>query len=246
LRYRLGRFAQAFQCPIASITKSDIQQWLDGLNTGQRTVLNYRGKLGVLFNWAWRRDYVLTNPVQATERPNCERSTIEIYRAAELTRLIAGAKKERRDYLPCLLIGAFAGLRSSEIQRLQWEDVNLARAHIVASAKKRGTPSRRIVPIQPNLAQWLAPYTGRTGQVWPGTIKQFEAAQRETAQAASLQWKHNALRHSFVSYRLAQTQNAAQVALEAGNSPAMVFRHYRELVTPAEAAVWFGIALTAS
>jgi len=54
-------------------------------------------------------------------------------------------------------------------------------------------------------------------------------------------WKHTALRHSFISYRVAQTQNVAQVALEAGNSPQMIFRHYRELVRPADAEKWFSI-----
>ena len=51
----------------------------------------------------------------------------------------------------------------------------------------------------------------------------------------------NALRHSFISYRVAQVQNVAQVALEAGNSPRMVFSNYRELVRPADAEKWFGI-----
>ncbi len=31
-------------------------------------------------------------------------------------------------------------------------------------------------------------------------------------------WKHNALRHSFISYRLAAIQNTAQVALEVEQS----------------------------
>ena len=34
----------------------------------------------------------------------------------------------------------------------------------------------------------------------------------------------------------------AEVALEAGNSPQMIFKHYRQLVTEAEAAKWFSIA----
>jgi len=34
----------------------------------------------------------------------------------------------------------------------------------------------------------------------------------------------------------------AQVALEAGNSPQMIFKHYRELVRPADAKTWFSIA----
>jgi hypothetical protein len=56
-----------------------------------------------------------------------------------------------------------------------------------------------------------------------------------------VKWKHNGLRHSFISYRVAEIQNANQVALEAGNSPQMIFKHYRELVRPAEAKKWFGI-----
>ena len=32
-----------------------------------------------------------------------------------------------------------------------------------------------------------------------------------------------------------------QVALEAGNSPKMIFRHYRELATPEQAATYFSI-----
>ncbi len=54
-------------------------------------------------------------------------------------------------------------------------------------------------------------------------------------------WKHNALRHSYISYRVAQVQNVAQVALEAGNSPQMIFQHYRELVQPDAAKAWFAI-----
>jgi hypothetical protein len=34
---------------------------------------------------------------------------------------------------------------------------------------------------------------------------------------------------------VAQIQNVAQVALEAGNSPRMVFSNYRELVRPKDA-----------
>jgi hypothetical protein len=33
----------------------------------------------------------------------------------------------------------------------------------------------------------------------------------------------------------------AQVALEAGNSPQMIFQHYRELVRPEAAKAWFAI-----
>lgn len=46
---------------------------------------------------------------------------------------------------------------------------------------------------------------------------------------------------AFCSYRLAQTRNAAQVAMEAGNSQTMIHRHYAELVRPEEGQRWFRI-----
>ena len=56
-----------------------------------------------------------------------------------------------------------------------------------------------------------------------------------------MRWPKNGLRHSYASYRLAQCQDAAKVALEMGNSPSMIFRHYRELVMPQDASAWWNI-----
>jgi hypothetical protein len=55
--------------------------------------------------------------------------------------------------------------------------------------------------------------------------------------------KTNALRHSFISYRVAAIKNVPQIALECGNSPEMIFANYREIVTDAEAAKWFAVEL---
>jgi len=72
--------------------------------------------------------------------------------------------------------------------------------------------------------------------------KEEVRSQKPEGPEKEFKWKHNALRHSFISYRVADIQNVAQVALEAGNSPQMIFKHYRELVRPADAQKWFGIA----
>jgi hypothetical protein len=71
---------------------------------------------------------------------------------------------------------------------------------------------------------------------------QSSVASDQKGKAPVLKWKKNALRHSFISYRLADVQAAAQVALEAGNSPQIIFQHYRELVRPKDAKSWFSIA----
>jgi hypothetical protein len=61
------------------------------------------------------------------------------------------------------------------------------------------------------------------------------------AEGAGVIWKHNALRHSFVSYRVAETQNIPQVSYESGNTPRIIERNYLKRVTPREAQRWFSI-----
>jgi hypothetical protein len=46
---------------------------------------------------------------------------------------------------------------------------------------------------------------------------------------------------NMLGYRLAAIQNTTQVALEAGNSPQMIFRHYRELVRPGDGEKGFAV-----
>jgi hypothetical protein len=68
------------------------------------------------------------------------------------------------------------------------------------------------------------------------------------AVAAGVEWKRNGLRHSFISYRLAKTNDENLVAVEAGNSPIMIQHHYRQIkdhtgrvITSERAAAWFSI-----
>jgi hypothetical protein len=84
----------------------------------------------------------------------------------------------------------------------------------------------------------MAPGAGR---LWTRSSNRYFVAQQQTASRAGMTWKANALRHSFISYRIALTRDIAAVALEAGNSPKMIFAHYRELCTEQEAAEWFSI-----
>ena len=59
---------------------------------------------------------------------------------------------------------------------------------------------------------------------------------------AVLTRRANALRHSFISYRVAVTKDVPKVSLEAGDSPKMIDSNYRELVTDRAAHRWFSIA----
>jgi len=242
LSSRLTRFADDHAVNISSITTADVQRWLDGLKGAAQTAKNFRTVLYTLFKFADSRGYIFkgSNPAADTERIQTdEGAAIEIFAPDEMLKLLTNAPK---DFVPFLALGAFAGLRSAEIERLEWSAVDLAGGFVHVAGDKAKTRSRRLVPVLPNLAAWLNSYAKHKGHVWKGTPDELRDARAETVEASGVQWKDNGLRHSFISYRLADIQNAAQVALEAGNSPDMVFKHYRELVKPAAAKTWFAIA----
>ena len=82
----------------------------------------------------------------------------------QLARLLESADEET---LPYFAIGAFAGLRNAELERLRWENVDFASGLIEVTAKSSKTASRRHVKIEPCLHRWLAPYMFRHGPVCP-------------------------------------------------------------------------------
>jgi integrase len=237
LRVRLARFADSFRKDACDVTTSDVQAWLDGLGLSPQSYVNFRRVAHLLFEFAVARGYAAENPVEKTEPQEVRGGEIEFFTVSEMRRLLAAADSQ---FLPCLAIGAFAGLRSAEIQRLKWSDIDSAQGHIVVSQGIAKTASRRIVPIRKNLAAWLAPFAKQTGLVWQGG--DFSKAQTRTARAAGLKWKQNGLRHSCASYLFALVGDAGRTAGELGNSPSTLHRHYRELVTPAAAKQWYDIA----
>jgi integrase len=241
LRSHLSRFAEHFQMPIAAVTAAQIEDWLRGTKRGPRTRKNLRNSLVTLFRFAKRKGYLLRaliTEAEHVERPRDRGGKIGILSPEQLARLLDAGNEEARLYLA---LAAFTGLRRCELLRLHWEDFLWARAKIDIGKDKAKTASRRLVPIQPNLMQWLAPFSGRTGRVFQGGE---EAVYRTIAFAKKLgvEWPNNALRHSYASYRLEQIQDAPRVALEMGNSSQMLFRNYRELADEEDARAWFRIA----
>jgi len=122
------------------------------------------------------------------------------------------------------------------------------------------------VEIPDNAVEWLTPNAEKSGPVWPAgdeyrtpwniarlrcgwgpfqsTCAAVNAVQNAMtkAQLKKLKpWPDNALRHSAISYRLAQTSDLAKVATQAGNSPSMVKRHYDAVVEKDAAEAWFAI-----
>ncbi len=240
LKHRLNRFANDFnEQVVATITSAQIDDWLRSLKVAPVTRNNFRRVVVVAFNYAKGRGYCVSNPADTSAKAKEVDAPVGILTVKETTRLLNATSEET---LPYFAIGAFAGLRSAELARLDWLNVDFESGLIEVTAKKSKTARRRFIKMQPNLVAWLVPYRLHTGSVLPTNArKKFEAV-RKAAELFGESWSDNGLRHSFASYHLAAFSDAAALALEMGHTGTdMIFRHYRELVKPNAAEAYWNI-----
>jgi integrase len=238
LRLRLARVATAFPCPLADVTSEAIDKFLLDLDVVPRSRNNFRLVIGTLLKFGQVHGYVdRDHPgISIIEKASHVDGEVVVFTATEMVMLLKCAKPE---LVPALALGGFAGVRPEELKRIDWSDVHLDEGHIEIKAAKAKTRVRRLEPVPPNLRAWLLPYARPAGPVQPfvNLGNQF----LKLAKKAKVPWKRNGLRHSFISYRVSQTQNVAMVALEAGNSPAIISRNYLKHVSRADAERWFAI-----
>jgi integrase len=244
----LDRFAENFNQEVHTLTPKLMADYLTALDLSERTRRNHRDVIGFFNRWLVLRGYLAkgTDWLEGVQNYTARKlGQISTYSADEMCRLIAAADDR---ILPMVVIGGFAGLRHAEIARLEWQDIDLEEGFIEVKAENAKTDTRRIVPLKPNLKAFLLPLAKKSGPVITivNTTKQLLKTATDTADAENeieaLEWKHNALRHTYISARVAECGDVPRVADEAGNSPQVIRTNYLKRIRPAAAAEWFAIS----
>jgi integrase len=243
LTTRLSRFKISMgDRIIADISGSDVDHWIQSLNVAAQSQNNFRAVLSAMWTFAVRRGYAVTNVIQLVDKTSVVRDHIPTFSVDQLTQLLATAPPE---YLPVLAIGAFAGLRPEEINKLQWEDIDFHERTIRVNASAAKTRKKRFAEISDNLRAWLEPHAGRTGPVAPRNLQKLR---RATMKAAKIEkWPPDVLRHSFASAHYAFHRDPARTAVIMGHRDQnMLLTHYRDVMKPSEAAKYWTLLAIAT
>jgi integrase len=122
LRYRLGVFSQAFHCDVNAIVPDDVAKFFENLRLSPRSHNNFLRTLRTFFVFAQRHEWLSKeiDLLSKVEKRNERRVPTDIFTPSELAALLKNASPE---VTPCLALAAFAGLRSAEILRLDWSDI---------------------------------------------------------------------------------------------------------------------------
>jgi integrase len=244
LKRDLSRFVAEFP-RLEGATEEEIAAYLRKGRGGPRRRDNVRDSIVQLFRFARRRGYLPEDRRSEAEKigkikPGHDVLTWNVQEAALLLENISPR------WLPWLVLGLFAGLRTSEILRLDWSAVKFDQRVIAISSRvARKIRISRLVPILGNLPEWIFPFREQSGPIYAGNFKMNEnnkgAEMNRLRLLLNLTRRDNANRHSFGTYRLAVVKSCDQVALEMGNSPRKVREDYNDPKPESEGIAYFNL-----
>lgn len=121
-------------------------------------------RLAVLFNYAAERGYAPANIMRRTVRIKEVESEPEILTVGECDALLRNADAA---ILPALALALFCGVRDDEVRRLDWRAVDWEGDSLTIGASVSKVSQRRIVPLRPNVKEWLEPLRKTGGKIMP-------------------------------------------------------------------------------
>ena len=257
IRQTLERFSDESENPeVHQVGGGEIRQYLaglrgkDGVSKATRRSWNiHRSNLDGFFKWSTddkaseNHPFTFINPVEDTKAFTAKQVREE--QADEvLTTRIEDTKSifdllmrwKRGSFVPAFALLYFAGIRPFELQRLAPladKMINRKTGIITVPASVSKTKQKRQVYISDNLAAWLDAFPF---PIIPPNFKREYARIRK-----HFALSHDEARHSFISYHVALHRSIGDAALQAGNSEAIVKRHYLNLRPKEEGALFFSI-----
>jgi hypothetical protein len=225
-----------------AVTHEDIQEYISIGEWSPYTYLNMVRHWQMVEKFAKKKGYLGKEAESITTDlalPPTDRQAKPVWEPWEMTHLLMIAKP---DEIPYLATMAFAGSRRNEFQKMTTEKLLFDKHHAVIDADIAKTPSRRVLDITEQMQAWLdVSVLPKSGKLT--SHRRVAAISRNKArlQAVGLTWKNNALRHSFSTYHLAKYRNAPETSYLSGHSVKTLQKHYRGLVTTAQADEWFNI-----
>jgi integrase len=237
----LGKFAAGRNDMfLDQIGVAEIQSWFDGRTEALSTKRANIGRLGSMFDVAWKQGKI-------TENPCLKLPTVKLLQAPPMILTPDQAKKvlksaRRRPVLAYVALGMFAGIRPEELEKLKWSDVDRKHWTVTVDVATSKTSRRRVVHLHDTAKEWLKLCkAGKPEALIAPPKVTLRRHRRKIRDAAKIEWGQDILRHTAGSYLLALHKNAHEVAVTLGNSARILERHYKDLVTATDCTKFWAL-----
>ena len=242
IEYELGKLKQgAADRLVSSFTTGELNQWLAGLPTAQETKRSLLQSATMLFGFCVDHGWLTSNPAEKVQKPKASNDAPIILTVEQVRAILTACRSVDAGLMRYFSLCLFAGLRPSEARQITADDIRAD--HVEVKSSKSKTRSRRLVSISPTLRAWLALGGDFQPVNWRRRFREVTKAAgwvEKKGEEEISTWPQDCMRHSFVSYSL-PIHGSARTAQEAGHSEAVLFQHYRELVTREEAEAFWAV-----
>lgn len=226
---------------VSNLQPAEIAGWLNTSKYSPVTKVNIFKSFSAVMRFSRKRGYTnraINELLQEVQIAAPKGKTPTFYSPEDLKKIfISCPSKETALYVATM---AFGGARRAEFERLKGQAILFDEKMIRLGPEITKTHTGRTLDICENFEAWLK-------TTWNGDAGLLKKSKNSVCAATwnlgkiGVEAKPNALRHSFCSYHLALHRNAAMTAELAGNSPVVLNKFYKALVSKKSAEEWFAV-----
>lgn len=237
--------------PAMSITKADLESFMDARGVKGVTRDGYRRAYRAMFQFAAEENIIEGNPAAGIRAVRMDERLPTPFTVKDTEAILRAAEQLAPAMVIPLAVGFFAGLRPGEVAGLKWEDIDHAQHFIRVRPEVSKVRRTRNVPIVSPLSAWLAVYRKAAGPISPAQGRSdylmFKMKRDQVKGgiigAAGVKWIKDGPRKTFASHHYARHNDAATLAAILGHTGGhdVLFRHYRGLVTARDGRAYFKI-----
>ena len=247
---------------VGEIRPDEIREYLD-LPLGRskavptlKTWNNRRGYLSTFFKYCLFKKYVAENPILEVPKFKVKKArgtadTLSAQEAQEFMHWLESYQgPQNKDgtfwgqpgcMVPYYALTLFAGIRpdwkDGEIKKLQAKDFRFDTGVILVEPEVSKVNEKRTIKIQPNLKRWLEQYPIEDYPILP--TRRFRDLWVDVRKERKL--THDVMRHTFISMTVGAFRSVGDASLQAGNSEAVIRKHYLDLKSVEEVDAFWGI-----
>jgi integrase/recombinase XerC len=228
---RLGRWCASAGRAWDQLARRDVQEYArTKAHLGHSSRSNMLCSLRTFYAWAVEQEYMAMSPAAALKTPRRPRPLPRALTLDQVRQLVAHlrsceGRRARRDQA-LLLTALYAGLRSCELARIQWADVDLDAGIINIEISKMG--KGRSVPIHAELSEqlrtWCIEQAGASSwAVFSLNGAAFKSSRvgkiaARAARASGVKFTAHVMRHTFATWALRRSGNLYAVSKALGHA----------------------------
>jgi len=193
------------------------------------------------------------HPAESVLKRKEPRGSVPIWTPGQAHAILALLQAEMIRQVPYVVIGCWLGLRPTEITRVCWHHFDWTRGYLHCDLTiARKMQEERFVPLNPKaralLEGWLRD-RGLWEKALAGELRSKCCLIHDREEISKLvrkrglieDWPQDVMRHSYISYRIAQGDSKHEVAEAAGNSEGIIRKRYRRPLMREDGDAWFAL-----